>query len=215
MLVAAAVLIAAVVLWVWPPAGWVCVATAGLCAFFFRDPERVPPERDAAVVSPADGRIVVIDRADPPTELGLANGRWVRIGIFLSLFDVHVTRVPFGGTVRRTRYRPGRHRSATSAAASAGNERHTAHIDGAAGREVAVAQVAGLVARRVVCSVREGDEVVAGDRMGIIRFGSRVDLYVPEDAELRVKAGQTMIGGETVVAELSPLPPRSEPEPRA
>lgn len=215
MFVAAAAVLAAALLWIWPPAGWVAVAAAGACAYFFRDPERIPPDGGETVVSPADGRVVSIRRAEPPAELVLAGPGWLRIGIFLSVFDVHVTRVPFGGTVQRVRYRAGKHRSALSKDAGGVNERNAVHIGGTGGRNLAVVQIAGMVARRIVCSVREGDEVAAGARMGIIRFGSRVDLYLPDTVELRVKIGQTMIGGETVLAELPTGPPRPAGRKRA
>lgn len=200
--VAIAAAAAAVLFWLGGPWGWLGVAAAGLCAYFFRDPERVAPEGDGLVLSPGDGHVVAIGRALPPPELGLGGGERLRISVFLSILDVHVNRVPMGGTVRRIRYSPGRFHNAASAEASAANERNAVLIEAPDGTEVVVVQVAGLVARRIVCELREDEEVYAGQRLGIIRFGSRMDLYVPPEARILVREGQTMIGGESPVAVL-------------
>jgi phosphatidylserine decarboxylase len=173
------------------------------CLYFFRDPERVPPGRPGALLAPADGRVVTIAPAAPPIELGLGPApRW-RIGIFLSVIDVHVNRVPADGTVSRIAYRHGAFLNASLDKAGDDNERNAIAIRLLDGREIAVVQIAGLIARRIVCDLREGDAVRAGTRFGIIRFGSRTDLYLPEGVRPLVAVGQMMVGGETVMAELS------------
>jgi phosphatidylserine decarboxylase len=181
---------------------WLALLFTLFCLFFFRDPERVPPGRLGTVVAPADGRVMSIVPAVPPAELGLgAMPRW-RVSTFLSLVNVHVNRIPADGTVTRVAYRHGSFINASDDKASEANERNAIALRLADGREIAVVQIAGLVARRIVCDVREGDAVHAGQRLGIIRFGSRADLYLPEGVRPLVAVGQTMIGGETVVAEL-------------
>lgn len=171
------------------------------CLYFFRDPERVPPGRPSAILAPADGRVVSVAPAVPPAELGLGPApRW-RVAIFLSVLDVHINRMPADGTVTRIAYRHGAFVSASGDKASEGNERNALAVRLADGRELAVVQIAGLIARRIVCQVREGDAVRAGSRFGLIRFGSRTDLYLPEGVKPLVTEGQYMIGGETVVAE--------------
>src|SRR6185312_11616814 len=169
---------------------------------FFRDPERVPPGRVGTLVAPADGKVVSVTPAVPPPELGLGSvPRW-RVAIFLSVIDVHVNRVPADGTVTRISYRHGRFFNASLDKASDDNERNAIAIRLPDGREIAVVQIAGLIARRILCNIREGDAVHAGARFGMIRFGSRTDLYLPEGVRPLVAEGQTMVGGETVVAEL-------------
>ena len=173
------------------------------CLYFFRDPERVPPGRTSAVLAPADGRVVSVMPAVPPAELGLGPApRW-RVAIFLSVLDVHVNRIPADGTITRIAYRHGAFVSASLDKASEENERNALALRLPDGREMAVVQIAGLIARRIVCHVREGDHVRAGARFGIIRFGSRTDLYLPEGVRPLVAEGQLMIGGETVIADLS------------
>jgi len=182
---------------------WLGVIFTLFCLYFFRDPERVAPGRPEALLAPADGRVVSVGPAAPPAELGLGpEPRW-RVGIFLSVLDVHVNRVPADGTVTRIAYRHGAFVNAALDKASDDNERNAIAIRLADGREIAVVQIAGLIARRILCDIREGDAVQAGTRFGIIRFGSRTDLYLPEGVRPLVAEGQTMIGGETVVAELS------------
>src|ERR1700722_2938075 len=181
---------------------WLGLIFTLFCLYFFRDPERVPPTRPGAIVAPADGRIVSIGLPPPPPELGLGSEpRW-RISIFLSVLNVHVNRVPANGVVTRIAYRHGAFVTASLDKASTSNERNALAIRLPTGEEIAVVQIAGLIARRILCSVREGDPVQLGDRFGIIRFGSRTDLYLPDGLQPLVSEGQTMIGGETLVAEL-------------
>ena len=171
------------------------------CLYFFRDPERVAPDRPV-VIAPADGHIVSVQMAVPPVELDLGDApRW-RVAIFLSVLDVHVNRSPVAGTVTRIAYRHGKFLSANLDKASTDNERNALAILMPDGRDLAVVQIAGLIARRILCDVREGEMVTAGGRFGIIRFGSRTDVYLPHGVTPLVAVGQTMIGGETVVAEL-------------
>jgi phosphatidylserine decarboxylase len=173
------------------------------CLYFFRDPQRIPPARPGIFLAPADGHVVAVGPAAPPAELGLGGTpRW-RIAIFLSVLDVHVNRIPADGTVTRIAYRHGRFLNASLDKASSDNERNALAIRLADGREIAVVQIAGLIARRIICDVHEGDTVRAGDRFGLIRFGSRTDLYLPEGVRPLVAVGQTMIGGETVLADLA------------
>ena len=193
---------------VWP-GGWLAVWLIRLgilftlfCLYFFRDPERVPPTRPGLMLAPADGKIVSVQPAVPPLELGLGEEpRW-RVAIFLSVLDVHVNRVPADATVTRIAYRHGTFVNASLDKASEDNERNALALRLADGREIAVVQIAGLIARRIICEVREGEAVRAGARFGIIRFGSRTDLYLPVGVLPLVAVGQTMIGGETVIADL-------------
>ncbi len=188
---------------------WPGVAFTLFCLYFFRDPERVMPPRPGVVIAPADGRVVMVGPAVPPAELGLGDvPRW-RVCIFLSVLDVHVNRVPVDGVVTRIAYRHGAFLNASLDKASDENERNALAIRMPDGRDVAVVQIAGLIARRILCHVREQDQVTAGDRFGIIRFGSRTDVYLPEGVRPLVAVGQLMIGGETVVADLSATGPRA------
>jgi phosphatidylserine decarboxylase len=176
--------------------------TAGACAGFFRHPPRVPPTRPGVVVAAADGLICVIDSAAPPAELGLGNAELPRVSIFLSLLDAHVQRAPVSGEVIAVQHRPGRFGSADLAAASDDNERVSMQIRTANGPEVVVVQIAGLLARRIVCDARAGDKLSIGDTYGLIRFGSRLDTYLPAGTEVLVSVGQRAVAGETVLAEL-------------
>ena len=183
---------------------WLGLIFTLFCLYFFRDPERVPPPRPGLFLAPADGRIVSVTMAAPPPELGLSGElRW-KVSIFLSVLNVHVNRAPADGVVTRIAYRHGAFVSASLDKASDQNERNALAIRLPNGQEIAVVQIAGLIARRILCSVREGDPVTAGARFGIIRFGSRTDLYLPEGVHPLVIEGQTMIGGETVIAEMAP-----------
>jgi phosphatidylserine decarboxylase len=176
--------------------------TAGACAGFFRHPPRVPPNRPGVVVAPADGLICVIDTAAPPAELGLGDAELPRVSIFLSLLDAHVQRAPVSGEVIAVQHRPGRFGSADLAAASADNERVSMQLRTADGTDVVAVQIAGLLARRIICDVHAGDKLSIGDTYGLIRFGSRLDTYLPAGAQVLVSVGQRAVGGETVLAEL-------------
>ncbi len=176
--------------------------TAGACAGFFRHPPRVPPNRPGVIVAPADGLICVIDTAAPPAELGLGTAELPRISIFLSLLDAHVQRAPVSGEVIAVQHRPGRFGSADLAAASDDNERVSMQLRTADGTDVVAVQIAGLLARRIVCDVHAGDKLSIGDTYGLIRFGSRLDTYLPARAQVMVSVGQRAVGGETVLAEL-------------
>ena len=174
------------------------------CVFFFRDPERFTPQGENLIISPADGVINLIEQnATPPEELGLANSDWTKVSVFLNVFNVHVNRAPIAGTITTVNYKPGKFFSANLAEASAENERNSAVVQTKNGQQVVFVQVAGLVARRIISDLKEGQQVQAGDRYGIIRFGSRADIYLPKTTKLKVLVGQTMVGGETVMAELN------------
>jgi phosphatidylserine decarboxylase len=175
---------------------------AGACAGFFRHPPRVPPTRTGAIVAPADGVICVIDYAAPPAELSMGETPLTRVSIFLSLLDAHVQRAPVSGEVIAMQHRPGRFGSADLASASTDNERTSLRIRTDGGAEVVVVQIAGLLARRIVCDAHVGDKLSIGDTYGLIRFGSRLDTYLPPGAEPIVKVGQRAVAGETVLAEL-------------
>jgi phosphatidylserine decarboxylase len=175
---------------------------AGACAGFFRHPPRVPPTRTGAIVAPADGVICVIDSAAPPAELSMGETPLTRVSIFLSLLDAHVQRAPVSGEVIAMQHRPGRFGSADLASASADNERTSLRIRTDGGADVVVVQIAGLLARRIVCDAHVGDKLSIGDTYGLIRFGSRLDTYLPAGAEPLVKVGQRAVAGETVLAEL-------------
>ncbi len=175
---------------------------AAACAGFFRHPPRVPPSRAGAIVAPADGVICVIDTAAPPTELSMGDAPLPRVSIFLSVFDAHVQRAPVSGEVVAVQHRPGRFGSADLPAASDDNERNSVRIRTANGAEVVAVQVAGLVARRIVCDAHVGDKLAIGDTYGLIRFGSRLDTYLPPGTEPVVRVGQRTIAGETILADL-------------
>jgi phosphatidylserine decarboxylase len=176
--------------------------TAGACAGFFRHPPRVPPTRPGVVVAPADGLICLIDSAAPPAELELGDAELPRVSIFLSLLDAHVQRAPVSGEVIAVHHRPGRFGSADLAAASDDNERISMRIRTDGGVEIVAVQIAGLLARRIVCDVHAGDKLSIGDTYGLIRFGSRLDTYLPAGTEVLVSVGQRAVAGETVLAEL-------------
>ncbi|MGA2943047.1 MAG: phosphatidylserine decarboxylase [Xanthobacteraceae bacterium] len=186
---------------IWAPLGWIGTVATLWCAYFFRDPPRVTPIRDGVVVAPADGRISQITNALPPSELGLSDRPLPRISIFMSVFDCHVNRSPVSGRVERVVYRPGKFLSADLDKASEDNERN-AFVIASPGFRIGVIQIAGLVARRIVPFSREGDLVAAGQRIGMIRFGSRVDVYLPEGSRALAAEGQIAIAGETVLADL-------------
>jgi len=190
-----------ILFWLWAPLGWLATLATAWCAYFFRDPPRVTPVGDGIVVAPADGRVSQVINAVPPQELNLGPRPLPRISIFMSVFDCHINRSPVAGRIERIVYRAGKFLSADLDKASEHNERNALLI--AAGKErIAVVQIAGLIARRIVSFAREGDTVAAGARIGMIRFGSRVDVYLPEGTRPLVAEGQTAIAGETVVADL-------------
>jgi phosphatidylserine decarboxylase len=190
-----------ILFWIWSPLGWIGTVATLWCAYFFRDPPRVTPVRDGIVVAPADGRISQIANAVPPAELGLGERPLPRISIFMSVFNCHVNRSPVSGRVERVVYRAGKFLSADLDKASDDNERN-AFLISTAGARIGVVQIAGLVARRIVPFAREGEQVAAGQRIGMIRFGSRVDVYLPEGTRPLAGEGQTAIAGETVIADL-------------
>ena len=188
----------------WEPLGWIGVGLTVWCYYFFRDPERVTPTRPGLVVSPADGIVSLIEPAVPPAELGMADMPLTRVSVFMSVFNCHVNRSPVAGEVTAISYRPGKFFNASLDKASADNERNSLRIRMADGRDLAVVQIAGLVARRILCFVKPGDRLVTGERFGLIRFGSRLDVYLPPGVEPLVRVGQTMVAGETVLADLNP-----------
>jgi phosphatidylserine decarboxylase len=198
---------AIILLWLWSPLGWLATVATLWCAYFFRDPQRVTPAREGVVVAPADGRISRVALAVPPPELNLGGRQLPRISIFMSVFDCHINRSPIAGRIERMAYRAGAFLSADLDKASESNERNAFVIATGNGTRIAVIQIAGLVARRIVPFVREGEVVGAGQRIGMIRFGSRVDVYLPEGSLPLVAEGQTAIAGETVVADLKVVQP--------
>lgn len=197
-----------VLFWLWQPLGWIALLLTGWCAYFFRDPPRVTPMRDGLVVSPADGTISRVVSVAPPAELGLGDRPLPRVSIFMSVFDCHVNRSPLSGRISRIHYWSGKFLNADLDKASEDNERNALVIEGQ-GLTIGVVQIAGLVARRIVCFKRQGEEVAAGERFGLIRFGSRLDVYLPEGTTALVAEGQTAIAGETVLADLAPAAARA------
>ncbi|TCP43016.1 phosphatidylserine decarboxylase [Rhodovulum marinum] len=186
----------------WAPLGWVCAGLTIWVYYFFRDPERVVPDRPGIMVSPADGIVSLMGRAVPPAELGLGEAPMMRICVFMSVFNCHVNRLPAAGRVTAVAYRPGKFLNASLDKASEDNERNGLAVEMADGRRYGVVQIAGLVARRILCWTAQGDRLATGARFGLIRFGSRLDVYLPEGAVPRVAIGQTMVAGETVIADL-------------
>jgi len=195
-----------VVYWLSHFLGWLCVGGTIWVGVFFRDPVRTTPRGDRLVVAPADGLITMIARVPPPPELrgpdGLADGDYTRVSIFMSVFDVHINRAPIAGRIKRIAYIPGKFVNADLDKASEDNERQHILIEASDGLRIGFTQIAGLVARRILAFVREGDAVDAGQRVGLIRFGSRVDVYLPAGTSPKVLLGQRTIAGETVLAEI-------------
>ena len=187
--------------------GWIGIALTAWCYYFFRDPERVTPVREGLVVSPADGLVCMIEPAVPPIELEMGTYPMIRISIFMNLFDCHVNRWPVEGTVERIAYRPGRFFNASLDKASVHNERNGLAVRLADGRRIAVVQIAGLVARRICCDASEGARLATGERFGMIRFGSRLDVYLPDGVAPLVPVGQSAVAGETVIADLGSQEP--------
>lgn len=196
--------------WVWDVLGWLGVLATLWCAWFFRDPDRVTPTREGLIVSPADGVVQAIGPAVPPPELELGDAPRTRISIFLNLLDVHINRVPADGLIIRRIYRPGAFLNAALDKASEANERSSVVMKMTGGQELVFVQIAGLVARRILCELSAGDAVQAGERFGLIRFGSRADIYLPDGVSPLVIEGQRAIGGETVLADVEAgEPPRT------
>ncbi|NHQ73144.1 phosphatidylserine decarboxylase [Roseovarius gahaiensis] len=188
---------------IWDVLGWVGVGLTIWCYYFFRDPERVSPQGDSLVLSPADGIVSLIEPAVPPSELGLSDTPLTRVSVFMSVFNCHINRAPVSGEITAVSYRPGKFFNASLDKASSDNERNSLVIRKDDGQDIVVVQIAGLVARRIVCFVKPSDRVVSGERFGLIRFGSRLDVYLPQGVAPRVSVGQTMIAGETVLADLT------------
>ncbi len=194
-------LVSLILFWLWTPLGWIGTVLTIWCAMFFRDPPRVTPVREGLVVAPADGRISQITTVAPPLELNLGATPLPCVSIFMSVFDCHINRSPVSGTIEKIVYQPGKFFNADLDKASVNNERNSL-LFAAGGARVAVAQIAGLIARRIVCFVSEGQLLNAGERFGMIRFGSRLDVYLPQGVAPLVAVGQTAIAGETVLADL-------------
>lgn len=188
--------------WLWVPLGWIGVGLTVWCYYFFRDPKRAVPQNDGLMVSPADGVVSLIERAVPPPELGMGDTPMLRVSVFMSVFNCHVNRAPVAGKLVKMAYRPGKFLNASLDKASEDNERNSLCLELADGRRIAVVQIAGLVARRILPFVSEGQNLKTGERFGLIRFGSRVDTYLPEGVMPLVTLGQNTVAGETVIAEL-------------
>jgi phosphatidylserine decarboxylase len=203
--------LATLLLWLlWGPFGWLALMLTLWIAYFFRDPWRVTPTRPGLLISPADGIVVSLAPAVPPTELNLGDQPIPRVGIFLNLFDVHIARAPIGGRLAAMRYTKGRFINASLDKASEHNERLALRLAPDEGPEIAFVLIAGLVARRIVCTAHEGQLLAVGERIGLIRFGSRVDVYCPPPYVPLVVVGQRTIAGETVLADrMTQEPPRS------
>ena len=202
--------IALVLFLVWEPLGWIGAGATVWCYYFFRDPKRTVPERDGLIISPADGIVSLIEPAVPPAELGMASTPLTRVSVFMNVFNCHVNRAPIGGTVTAVAYRPGKFFNASLDKASSDNERMSLAMTMKDGRQIAVVQIAGLVARRILCFVEANTVLRTGERFGLIRFGSRVDVYLPEGVEPMVSVGQGTIAGETVLADLTSGEPRRQ-----
>ncbi|MGQ0673037.1 MAG: phosphatidylserine decarboxylase [Hyphomicrobium sp.] len=203
--------VATVVLFLlWEPLGWLAALATLYVAYFFRDPDRVTPMREGLIIAPADGRVSSIEKVVPPAEIGLGDTERIRVSIFLSVLDVHINRAPVAGRIIRSLYVPGAFVNAALDKASEENERRTIVIEATSGVQIAVVQIAGLIARRIVTFAREGDSIGSGERFGLIRFGSRVDTYLPPGHSALVAVGQLTIGGETVLADLKSNEPERE-----
>lgn len=201
--VAIAGAIALVLFVIWEPLGWIGLGLTVWVYYFFRDPERVQPTRPGVMVSPADGIVSLLEPAVPPAELGLGTEPMMRISVFMSVFNCHVNRLPTAGTIETVAYRKGKFLNASLDKASEDNERNGLTVVLEDGRRYGVVQIAGLVARRILCWSKEGHHLTMGERFGLIRFGSRLDVYLPEGVTPLVRIGQTMVAGETVIADLT------------
>ncbi|MDZ7905570.1 MAG: phosphatidylserine decarboxylase [Cypionkella sp.] len=187
---------------IWDPLGWIAAGLTVWTYYFFRDPKRAVPDARGLIVSPADGVISLIERAVPPAELGLSDAPLLRVSVFMSVFNCHVNRAPIAGKLLKMAYRPGKFLNASLDKASEDNERNSLLFEIDGGAKLVVVQIAGLVARRIVPFVSEGQSLRTGERFGLIRFGSRLDVYLPDGVEPLVCLGQTMVAGETVMADL-------------
>ena len=187
--------------WLWQPLGWIGLALTVWCTCFFRDPPRVTPVREGLIVSPADGVVQMIEDAVPPAELGMGPEPLPRISVFMNVFNVHVNRCPADGEITALAYRPGKFLNASLDKASVDNERQSVRMTTTDGKDIAFVQIAGLVARRILCTLIEGQAVRAGERFGMIRFGSRVDVYLQPGMQPLVVVGQKAVAGETVLAD--------------
>ena len=186
----------------WQPLGWIGLVLTIWCFYFFRDPERVTPDVENVVVSPADGIVQMITKVKAPEELGLGDKKFTRVSVFMSVFNVHVNRAPAEGKILKSVYVPGKFLNATLDKASKDNERQLLSMKTKSGKEIAFVQIAGLVARRIVCDAAAGQEYKTGERFGMIRFGSRLDVYLPLGTNPQVALGQTRVAGETIIAYL-------------
>lgn len=201
----------AVVGWlIWSPLGWLFALLALAIAYFFRDPDRVTPLRDGLVIAAADGEITSVESVFPPSELGLDDGERVRVSTFLSVLDVHINRSPVAGRIKRSVYVPGAFLNAADDKASEENERRAMIVEMRDGTQIAVVQIAGLIARKIVSFANEGDGLGVGERFGLIRFGSRVDVYLPPGKIAAVAVGQRAVAGETILADLKSDAPEVE-----
>jgi phosphatidylserine decarboxylase len=187
----------------WEPLGWIGVGLTVWVYYFFRDPERVVPDEAGVMVSPADGIVSLLEPAVPPIELGLGDAPITRVSVFMSVFNCHVNRIPAAGRITTVAYHHGKFLNASLDKASEQNERNGLTVELPDGRQYGVVQIAGLVARRIMCWSEEDTQMQRGERFGLIRFGSRLDIYLPSGAEPSVKIGQTMIAGETIIAKLN------------
>lgn len=187
----------------WEPLGWIGVGLTVWVYYFFRDPERVVPNAENVMVSPADGIVSLLEPAVPPSELGLGNEPMTRISVFMSVFNCHVNRIPAAGRITKVAYHHGKFLNASLDKASEQNERNGIAVELNDGRQYGVVQIAGLVARRIMCWTKEETHMQRGERFGLIRFGSRLDIYLPSGTEPTVQIGQTMIAGETIIANLN------------
>ena len=183
--------------------GWFGVIITTWCVYFFRDPARITPTRDDLIISPADGVVQMIEEASPPEELEMGSEPFNRIAVFMNVFDVHVNRIPTGGKISKLAYRPGKFLNASLDKASEFNERQSVRLTLPNKIDIAFVQIAGLIARRIKCDIKEKQAVITGQRFGLIRFGSRVDLYLPQNIPILVSVGQRSIAGETIIADLT------------
>lgn len=202
--VAIAAAITLVLFALWEPLGWIGTGLTVWVYYFFRDPERVTPDRAGVMVSPADGVVSLLEPATPPVELGLGDAPMTRISVFMSVFNCHVNRIPAAGRITAVAYHEGKFLNASLDKASSDNERNGIAVELSDGRKYGVVQIAGLVARRILCWSVVDEAMERGQRFGLIRFGSRLDIYLPEGAEPLVAIGQTMVAGETVIATFDP-----------